>query len=517
MTENADRAHIAENSKTSELRRFWQSRTRKGGVQKHETGIKGFDEMLEGGLPRGRVTLISAGTGCGKTVLLNEFVYRGAAEFGEPGLFLTFEERPEDILLNLRNFLWDLDPLIEDRKIVLMDASPVEEGEVNLGSVNWFEPMLARIEHVARDIGAKRLAVDNLGSIFLRYSTNEDDERFLRDRLFRFSDRIKRLGVTTLISTENIDHTSSLSRHNVEEFVSEGLIELSNHTGEGAEIRKMVVRKLRGCTFRSGNVRFDITARGIEVFPKIPLDTSVGDTDFDVRKTFGVAELDAALHGGIPEGHVVLVAGNTGTGKTTLGLHFLRQGLETGETGVWVALEEPVKVILKTARAHGWDLQPHVDSGTLRLVTAPLIDVAPDRLLYRIIDAVNETGAKRIVVDSVSSMESAAMGKEQVREFMLQLAGFAKTRGITVILNYLSGDAFGAEKGQLLGSLTTNAMRLSSIVDGMILLRYVERDQNVRKLLNILKLRGSQHNRDILNFELTRSGFVVGQRFSGDM
>ncbi len=504
------------NLKTSELRRFWKSRTREGGVQKHETGIAGFDEMLEGGLPRGRVTLVSAGTGCGKTVLLNEFIYRGASMLAEPGLFLTFEERPEDILRNLRNFLWDLDPLIEDRKIVFLDAAPLKEGEVTLGSADWFEPMLARIEYVARDIGAKRLAVDNLGAIFLRYSTNEDDERCLRDLLFKLSDRIKRLGLTTLLSTESVDHVSSLSRYNADEFVSEGIIELSSHFGEGAEIRKMAVRKLRGCSFRSGRVRFDITAGGIEVFPKIPIDASVGDTDFDVRKAFGVAGLDAALHGGIPEGHIVLIAGNTGTGKTTLGLHFLHQGLRTGEAGVWVTLEEPVKVVLKTAQAHDWDLQPHVDSGALRFVTAPLIDVAPDRLLYRIIDAVNTNDAKRIVVDSVSSLESASMGKESVRELMVQLAGFAKTQGITVILNYLSGDAFGAEKGQLLGSQTTNAMRLSSIVDGVVLLRYVERGQAVRKLLNVLKLRGSEHDRDILTFEIDGSGFVVGERFSGD-
>jgi len=517
VTEREQMIHTARRRKKEHLREFWQSRTREGGVQKLETGIAGFDELLEGGLPVDRVTLISAGPGCGKTVLLNEFIYRGAAEFDQPGIFLTFEERPEDIRSNLRNFDWEMDPLVDDHKLVFLDAAPYQEGEVvTPGEVDWFEPMLARIEYMAGKIGAKRLAVDNLGSMFLRYPGAADDDHGMRKRLFRFSDRIKRLGLTTLISTESVNHRSSLSRYNVDEFVAEGLIELSSHSGQGAETRNMLVRKLRGCGYRSGNVQFEINQDGLEVFPKIPLDTRVGDTDFAQRKSFGIAGLDQALGGGIPQGHILLIAGNTGTGKTTLGLHFLHQGLKQGEPVLWVALEEPVKVVLKTAEAHGWQLRSAEERGDLQFVTSPLIDLVPEKLLYRIIDAANASGARRVVVDSVSSLESSSMDKDSVRAFMLQLAGFAKTQRVNVVLNYLSDEAFGAAKGQLLGSLLSNAMRLSSIVDGILLLRYVERRRSVRKLMNVLKLRGSEHDKRIFNYDIEQSGFVLGEQFDTD-
>ncbi len=505
-------------TRTAGLRAFWTSQVRPGGVQKLETGVAGFDELLEGGLPEGRVTLVSGGPGCGKTVLLNEFIYRGARDYGQPGVFVTFEERPEDIQRNLRNFDWELDDLVESERVAFIDAAPHAGGEIALGEADWFEPMLARIEYVVNKIGARRLAVDNLGAMFLRYAGPADggDHYATRDRLFRFSDRLRDLGVTTLISTESLNQRSSLSHYNVDEFVSQGLIELSSQGGQGIEVRNMMVRKLRGCGYRSGNVQFEITSRGLEVFPKIPVDTSVGDTDFTQRKTFGVAELDRALGGGLPEGHILLIAGNTGTGKTTLGLQFVDHGLKDGDSCVWVALEEPVSVVVRSAARHGWNLGPAVDEGRLRFVTSPVLDLMPDRLLYHILDAVSESGATRIVVDSASSLESASLDAASARAFMLQLAGFAKTRGLTVVLNYLSNEIFGAGKGQLLASLNSNELRLSSIVDGVILLRYVERERSVQKLLNVLKLRGSEHDKRIFHYEIGQSGFVMGEQFGDD-
>lgn len=499
-------------SKTTTLRHFWKSSQRDGGVTKLETGIRGFDELLEGGVPEGRTTLISAGPGCGKTVLLSEFVYRGITGFDQPGIFLTFEERPKDIVRNLRNFDWDIDPLIDAGRLTFLDASLPEEGEIVEGHGEWLQTMLARVQHAAEKTGARRLAVDNLGAVFLRYEGDETDKK-KRERLFRFADGIKRLGLTTLITTERSESAASLSQYGVEEFVSEGLIELDTHAGQGSEMRTMLVRKLRGCGYRSGRVAFEINQGGLEIYPKIPVDTSVGHTEFAVREEFGIGALDKAMGGGVPQGHVMLVAGNTGTGKSTLAMHFLKEGLEKGQSTVWVALEEPMQQVLKTAKAHGWNLGPHVESGAMVFVTSTLMDTLADKLLYKIIDAVDTNDAKRIVVDSVSSLESASMNKESVREFMLQLAGFAKTQGITVVLNYLSGETFGAGQGQLLGSMATNAMRLSSIVDGIILLRYVERDQGVQKLLNILKLRGSSHIKDILRYEIDHSGFRLGERF----
>lgn len=502
----------AKRDQRGRLRDFWRSIEHEGGVTKAETGIAGLDQLLEGGLPAGRATLISAGPGCGKTVLLNEFLYRGATEFDEPGIFVTFEERPAEIRRNLRNFGWDFEPLIKQGLLNFIDGSPNEDGEISLSDAEWLEPILAQIEMVMKRTEAKRLAVDNLGAVFLRYQSDVSPAKN-REQLFRFADRIKALGLTTLISTERAESLASLSQYGVGEFVSDGLIELDIQTRPGVENRLMQVRKLRGCGYRTGSVRFEITSRGIAIYPKIPVDTSLGDTDFDDRDGFGLPLLDKAMGGGIPRGHIMLVTGNTGTGKSTLALHFVREGLAREQGVVWVALEEPIGQVLKTAASHHWDLQPAVDNGGLRFVTSSLLNVNPDKLLYQIIDAVEASRARRVIVDSVSSLESASMEKEQVREFMIQLVGYAKTRGITVVMNYLSGETFGAAGGQLLGSMMTNDMRLSSIVDGVLMLRYVERDQGVSKLLNILKLRGSRHVKDILRYEITEAGVQLGERF----
>ncbi|MEW7983307.1 MAG: AAA family ATPase [gamma proteobacterium symbiont of Phacoides pectinatus] len=380
-------------NKREHLRAFWNSRVREGGVTKLETGVSGFDEMLEGGLPEGRTTLVSAGPGCGKTVLLAEFIYRGATELSEPGIFLTFEERPGDIQHNLANFGWDLKGLADAGQLLFLDATLPEEGETVHGRVDWLAPMLARIRHAAESLGARRIAVDNLGAVFLRYEASAD-ARLARERLFRFADGIKQLGLTALVSTERAESAASLSRYGVEEFVSDGLIELDIDPGIGSDVRTMWVRKLRGCGYRSGKVLFEITHDGLEVYPKIPIDTSIGDTDFTIRERFGIPPLDKALGGGVPQGHIMLVAGNTGTGKSTLAMHFVKQGLSDGESVVWVALEEPVRQVLKTARAHGWDLEAGMEAGRLQFVTAPMLDVIADKLLYQVIDAVIRCGAR---------------------------------------------------------------------------------------------------------------------------
>ncbi|PIN81174.1 hypothetical protein COV11_02565, partial [Candidatus Woesearchaeota archaeon CG10_big_fil_rev_8_21_14_0_10_30_7] len=175
--------------------------------------------------------------------------------------------------------------------------------------------------------------------------------------------------------------------------------------------------------------------------------------------------------------------------------------------------EESSSQIKKTALAHGWDLEKYEKSGKLIFVNPNLIDINPDKLLYRIINAVNKNNAKRIVVDSVSSIESASMNKNSVRKFLIQLAGFLKTKGITSMLTYLSEESFGSVQGQLIGSGASSELRLSSIVDGIVFLRYVERGRSVEKLMNILKMRGSAHDKKIYQFEIDKNGVKIGTVF----
>lgn len=178
-----------------------------------------------------------------------------------------------------------------------------------------------------------------------------------------------------------------------------------------------------------------------------------------------------------------------------------------------MALEEPVEQVKKTALAHGWDFNRYEKEGKIRFVTTNLIDVSNDRLLYQIVSAVKGINAKRVVIDSVSSLFSATMNEEQVKQFLVQLSGYFKANGITCIMNYLAPASFGATRGQLLSGLLTNEMRLSSVTDGIIMLLYVERGQKIKKLLSVLKIRGSQHSNEIFGFEIEKDGIKMGVKY----
>jgi RecA-superfamily ATPases implicated in signal transduction len=365
------------------------------------------------------------------------------------------------------------------------------------------------VKYALKKVKAKRLVIDCLDNLFSRFQ-NKDA---VRQALCQIIAELKDLGVTVLMTAEKSGPEQALSRYGVEEFVADGVIEIALIKGQQQFLRRMFVIKLRGTDFRSGTVEYEITGQGLIVYPKIPVENIFARTDFRVRKGFGIKGLDDILDGGIPQGHMVLISGNTGTGKTMFGMHFLKQGIAEGENAVFVALEEPVEQVIKTALAHGWDFKRYEKEGRINFVTTNLIDISNDKLLYQIISAVEGSNAKRVVVDSVSSLFSATMGEEQVRQFLLQLSSYFKAKGITCIMNYLTSVSFGATRGQLLSGFSTNEMRLSSLIDGIIMLLYVERGQRIKKLLTVLKMRGSQHSKEIFSFEIEKGGIKMGEKY----
>jgi len=486
-----------------------KSKTEKGAVEKVFTGIRGFDEVLDGGVPRGRATLIVGGAGTGKTVILNEFIYQGITQFKENGVYVTFEEDKKDIIKNVRGFGWNYASFVAQKKLAFVDASALRDVTIEGGQNYDLSPLIERVKYAVKKVKAKRLIIDSLDSLFSRFQ-NKD---VVRQALCQITAKLKDLGVTSLMTAEKSGPEQGLSRYGVEEFVADGVIEIALVKGQQQFLRRMFVIKLRGTGFRSGIVDYEITDQGLIVYPKIPIEITTAKTDFQIRKGFGIKGLDDILGGGIPQGHMILVSGNTGTGKTMFGMHFLRQGIVEGENTVFVALEEPVDQVKKTALTHGWDLSRYEKEGKIKFVTANLIDISNDKLLYKVINAARNINAKRVVIDSISSLYSATMGDEQVRQFLLQASRDFKANGITCIMNYLASSSFGAARGQLLSSLVTNEMRLSSLLDGIIILLYVERGQKVRKLLSVLKMRGSQHSKEIFSFEIEKGGIKIGEKY----
>ena len=484
------------------------SSARKGGPEKISTGITGFDEVLDGGVPKGKLMLVTGTTGTGKTVFLNEFLYRGITQLDENGVYVTFEETPKDIIKNVRGFGWKYISLIKKKKLAFVDANPAEGMVLETGPMYDLSPLVKRIEYAIGKVKAKRVVVDSIDALFSRFS-NKD---VVRAVLYQISAELKKSGVTTLISAEKTGN-EELSRYGVEDFVADGVVELELIEGQQQFIRRLFIKKLRGMGYRSGLMEFEILEDGLEVFPKIPIQRLSAKTDFHIRKTFGIEKLDELLGGGIPQGHIVMISGNTGTGKTVLAMQFLVQGIKEGEHAVFMALEEPVDQVKNTALEHGWDFEQYEKQGKLAFVNTSLIDISNDKLLYQMLNAVKRIGAKRVVIDSISTLMSATMNEEQTRQFLIQLCNFFKGKGITCLMNYLSGPSFGAVRGQLLSNLVTNEMRLSSIIDGIIMLLYVERGQSVKKMLNVLKLRGSTHSKEVFRYEIEKGGIKMGEKY----
>ena len=483
---------------------------RRQSVAKLVTGIRGFDAMTKGGLPRGRCLLVAGGSGTGKTVMAGEFLLRGVLDHDQNGVFVTFEEHPDDIQRNLRGFGWDFDALVAKERVAFVDMSPtpgltevIANGDYDLA------PIVARIRHAVEKVDAARVVIDSMGILFATFG----DASKVRSTIQAVLDALKALDVTAMMTVETIG-PDDRTPWAVEDFVSDAIVRLRLEQGEQRARRFMSIDKMRGADFHSGRVEYRIDRDGLAVFPRLDERRKAPRNRLDDRVATGVASLDELLGGGIPRGHSVLCSGNSGTGKTVLGCQFLEHGAAQGEKGLLVTLEEPLNQVLQCAKGFGWDLAGRRKRGELDCLVDSIIDLSPEQMLYQIVETVQQSGARRVVFDSLSAMRSESLDREDVRQFIAQLAQHLKGEGVTSLFTYLASDAFGSGTAQLLGRIDVNEMRLASLVDGIVLLRYTERDQQVRKVLNVLKMRGAAHARQIFNYEINGSGIEVGTRFA---
>ncbi len=482
------------------------------GIERLETGIVGLDRVLGGGLPSGRSVLVTGDTGTGKSVLLGEFLYRGVTRFGQPGVYVACEEPPEAIRQNVAGFGWDFAALEAGGtgQLALLDAAPFK-GELEMIEADQhysLTPLVETITGTVERMGAKRVAIDGMASLFDRFHS----ERAVRQAFLALVQRLDDLGVTTLLSSPTKGGRSVLSEHGLEEFAADGIIKLTQIAGELRTARMLSIDKMRGLNYQSGRVEFVINSNGLEVFPRIPLTSGVAPELLVGRKSSGIVKFDKILGGGFPTGHIVLVSGNSGSGKTVLGLQFIHAGTEAGEPGVILTIEESSAQLLHEAREFGWDLDAAHRENRLAFIDVPFSGMRADQILFQIVNKAREVGAKRLVMDSISALLSGGATQREVRLFLEQLVSFCKSEGITAVLNYAISGAFGAAAGQLLGGSSITEARLSSIVDTIILLNYVEQPDRVDKLMSVLKVRGSAHDPGIFRFNITDAGLEIGER-----
>jgi circadian clock protein KaiC len=467
-------------------------------LPKTPSGIRGLDEITGGGLPRGRPTLICGSAGCGKTLFGMEFLVKGATEFGEPGVFLSFEESEEELAQNVRSLGFDLDRLVAEGKLgvdyVHVDRSEIEEnGEYDL------EGLFIRLGLAIDSIGAQRVVLDTIETLFGGLS----NEALLRAELRRLFRWLKDKGVTAVITAERGDGT--LTRQGLEEYVSDCVILLDHRVHDQVSTRRLRVVKYRGTRHGTNEYPFLIDEDGIAVLPV----TSLGlqHEASDERVSSGVPHLDTMLGGrGYYRGSSILVSGTAGTGKTSLAGHFADAACRRGERCLYFAFEESQSQAVRNARSIGLDLQQWIDRGLLRFhATRPTFH-GLEMHLATMLKLVRDVRPRVVVVDPISNMLGAGTAGE-AQAMLLRLVDSLKLQQITTLFTSLTsaGDA----------CLEQTDLGISSIIDTWILLRDIELGGERNRGMYVLKSRGMAHSNQIREFLLTDRGIELRDVYVG--
>ena len=467
-------------------------------IEKIATGIPGFDFVADGGLPAERTTLIAGTAGSAKTVFAANFLAAGIAK-GEPGVFITFEDQPEDLRRNMRGFGWDIAQWEKEGKWAFVDVSqqPGEEiaivGEFDLGG------LLSRIEHAVRRIGAKRVSIDSLNALFVRFP----DRRLIRAELYHISSTLKRAGATVVVTAERTEDYGAISQFGVEEFVADNVVILRNLLQDERRRRTIEVLKFRGAPHQRGEVPFTVRSDGLVVIPLTA--QQLTQTSSSVRVTSGIEALDRMCHGGFFRDSVVLISGATGTGKTLMVTQFLNGGFETKERSLLFAFEESRDQLFRNAAAWGMDFERAEKKGLLKVVNRYPHALPMEDHLVQMRDIIAEYEPQRVAVDSLSALERV-FTLRSFREFVISLTSTLKRQRMTTL--------FTSTTSALLGGGSVTEKHISTLTDSIILLRYVEVPGKIRRSIAVLKMRGSSHDVDIREYSIDGKGMHVGEPFT---
>lgn len=468
-------------------------------IPKLKTHIPGFDLISHGGLPKARTTLLSGTAGSAKSVFAAQFLAEGIRRAGESGVFVTFEEAPEDIRRNMLGLGFDIAAWEARGQWAFVDASP-RPGEASVVSGEYdFGALLARIEYAARKVGAKRLSMDSLGAVFIQFG----DQSVVRAELFRIASALKALGVTSIMTAERVEEYGDIARFGVEEFVADNVIVLRNSLEEEKRRRTVEILKFRGSQHQKGEYPFTILpGEGVVVIPLSAIELKQRSSS--IRVTSGAPELDRMCGGGFFRDSITLVSGATGTGKTLVSTQFIQGGASNGERCLLFAFEESREQLFRNAMGWGVDYARLEAEGLLRVVCAYPEAAGLEEHLQAMKEAIDEFRPDRVAVDSLSALERVS-AQRGFREFVIGLASHIK--------RLEAPGLFTSTTPTLLGGASVTEAHVSTIADSVILLRYVELLGEMRRGLTILKMRGSMHDKDIREFFINEQGLSLGKPF----
>jgi len=469
-------------------------------LPKAATGIAGLDELTEGGLPRGRPTLLTGGAGCGKTMLAAEFLVHGAVRYGEPGVFLSFEETAEELTQNMRSLGFDLDEL-QRRRLLALDFVRVERSEIQETGEYDLEGLFIRLGHAIDAVKARRVVLDTVEALFAGVPNHAILRAELR-RLFRW---LKVRGVTAIVTGERGEAT--LTRYGLEEYVADCVIVLDHRILDQVSTRRLRVVKYRGSAHGTNEYPFLIGSRGISVLPitSLRLDHAASSE----RVSTGIEGLDRMLGGaGVYRGSSVLVSGSPGTGKSTLAVSFVDAACSRGEKSLMFSYEESESQLLRNMASIGFDLGRWVRKGLLRIEsTRPTLHGLEQHLVH-MYDLVRDFSPAVVAVDPISNLTEH--GEDAgLKPTLMRLIDFLKKSQTTALFTSLTTDAATV--------LASSEVGVSSLMDSWLLLSNLAYNGERTRTLQVIKSRGMPHSNQVREFVLSAKGIdLVEVYMDGD-
>ena len=459
-------------------------------IPKVPTKIAGLDEILEGGLPRGRTTVISGGPGSGKTVLGLEFLCR-AAMAGEPGVFVTFEERAEAIRLNASSMGWDLAALEKAGKMAIIEARLPGE-EIVSGDFD-IQGLLAIVAGHVKRIGARQIVMDALDVLLRIYG----DLRHERNELSRLHDWLTDQGLTSILSVKTHYGDNEDSEYEFLDFMADCVVRLDHRVVGQVATRRLRVIKYRGSGFGTNEYPYVFGEHGIVLFPLTTAELT--HQPLGTKVSTGLAGLDLMLDGGFRLASCVLISGNSGTGKTTLASTFAQAACHRGERVLYLNFEESKEAMISGMLSPGIDLRPSIRDKHLMIQTAMPESTGSDDHLNRVMETIASFKPNHLILDAVSAC--VRMGSQQAAfDFMMRLVSAVKDRGITSILTNQISSGVVNDDEELSG------VGFSSVVDAVVQLRFVETSEEIMRQMLIVKSRGSAHSNRRQSYVITDRG-----------
>jgi len=471
-------------------------------AERMKTGIKGLDKILDGGFLYHNAILFKGPPGSGKTTLGLQMIYNGVMQYGDAGIVVLFEQFPQQLFRDLTSYHWDMEPLIKDKKITILFAKSEELVERNLVSES---PLISRIHDIACETNAKRIVIDSI-SHFLNILKPRMEER---EVLLRFINALKSIGLTPIMTAEMGNREREIG---FEEYLVDCVIDLTSEASRDKTfpMRMLQVTKTRGHSHIRGKHPYRIGKNGVEVYPHVLPGRCDQEPfeEFKIEKiATGIKGLDELLGGGYPRGTSTILAGMSGTFKTTFGVQFLIAGAHAGEPGFFLTFNENPAFLASTMKEEGLDLPACMDKGDILVQRFFPKDFYMDEMLDYLDEEFKKRHIQRVVVDGINEMERSIEDPATYKDY---ISAF-----LTMLRRQKISSLFIQKLDQFPGNAPLTGIRYASMFDGIIFLSSIEIESAVHKFISILKMRGTNFSSDLREFKCGAKGLYVLDKFFG--